>query len=253
MPFTTAHIAAILPLKKFCPQIFSISSLVIGSMIPDFEYFIRMTLYGHYGHTLNGIFIFDIPLGIILYIIFHEIVRLPSITYLPTYFYSRFGSAAHFEWKPYFLKNFAKIVLSLFIGIMTHFIWDSFTHDEEYFFAKYVPILLENINVFGHNMPLHYFLQILSTFVGMIILFWYAHLLPSKYSKRVKSNEKIFNFWVLVLILAVIIGSIRWSIGMPNEKIVGQLIVVCVSSSLLSLLIVSFISTKKLNIITKYL
>jgi hypothetical protein len=253
MPFTTAHIAAILPLKKYCPHIFSVSSLVIGSMIPDFEYFVRMTLYGRYGHTLNGIFIFDIPLGIILYIIFHEFVRLPSITYFPTYFYSRFGSAANFKWKPYFFKNFAKILLSLFVGILTHFAWDSFTHDKKYFFVKYVPILLEYIHVFGYKMPLHYFLQILSTFVGMIILFWYVHLLPSKYSKQIKSNEKIFNFWVFVLVLAIIIGSIRWSIGMPNQKVVGQLIVVGVSSFLLSLLIVSYISTKKLNKLNTYL
>lgn len=68
MPFTTAYIAVILPLKKYCTHVLSISSLAIGSMAPDFEYFIRMTLYGHYGHTLIGIFIFDIPLGLILYI-----------------------------------------------------------------------------------------------------------------------------------------------------------------------------------------
>lgn len=68
MPFTTAYIAVILPLKKYCPHVLSISSLAIGSMAPDFEYFIRMTLYGYYGHTLIGIFIFDIPLGLILYI-----------------------------------------------------------------------------------------------------------------------------------------------------------------------------------------
>ena len=244
MPFTTAHIVAILPLRKYSPHFFSTSGLVIGSMVPDFEYFIRMTLYGHYGHTLDGIFIFDIPLGLLLYIIFHEIIRLPTITYLPSYFYNRIEKSVYLDWRPHFLKNFLKIIFSIFIGIMTHFVWDSFTHDEEYFLAKFVPVLLQDFNVFGHSAPLHAILQILSTFVGMIILCWYIHLLPSKDSKQMKSNEKIINFWGLVLILTIIIGCIRWSIGMPQEKLLGQLIVVCVSSSLLSLTIVSFISTK---------
>ena len=253
MPFTTAHIAAILPLSKYSPRLFSTSSLVIGSMVPDFEYFIRMTLYGHYGHTIRGIFIFDIPVGLLIYIIFHEIVRTPTIIHLPNYFYRRLSDVSHFDWHTHFLKDFLKIVCSIFIGVLTHFVWDGFTHDEEYFFAKYAPVLLRNFTVLGHSVPLHAILQILSTFVGMIILFWYIHLLPSKNSKQPKSDKKIINFWGLVLALSVLIGCIRWTIGMPDEKIIGQLIVVCVSSLLLSLIIISFISTKKSNLITKYL
>lgn len=253
MPFTTAHIVAIIPLKKYCPSVFSMSGLVIGSMVPDFEYFIRMTLYGHYGHTLMGIIIFDLPVGIIIYAVFYQWIRTPFLTYLPAYLRRRLDNADPVAWQPYFFKNFHIIILSLFIGIMTHFIWDGFTHDEEYHFAKYIPALLQKVNFFGYITPLHYIFQLLSTVIGMIILFWYVHSLPLTHSNQGKPTQKIINFWGSVLVLAIIIGAIRWSIGMPNEKIAGQLIVVCVSASLLSLLIVSFISTKKLNVITKHL
>lgn len=251
MPFTTAHIVAIIPFKKYTPNPLSISGLVIGSMVPDFEYFIRMTLFGHYGHTIGGIFFFDLPIGLILYLIFHAIVRESTIVHLPNYFYFRVGSAESFAWKPYFKKYFFRIIISIFIGIFTHFLWDGFTHDEEYFFAKYMTILLHKINVFGHLIPLHFVLQMLSTLIGMIILFWYIHKLPEKPKNQIKTDKQIINFWILVLLLAIIIGVVRWSIGMPNEKIIGQIIVVSVSASLLSLIIISFFSSKK--ILTKFI
>jgi Domain of unknown function (DUF4184) len=251
MPFTTAHIVAIIPFKKYTPNPLSISGLVIGSMVPDFEYFIRMTLFGHYGHTIGGIFFFDLPIGLILYIIFHAIVRKSTIVHLPNYLYFRVGSADCFDWKPYFKKCFFKIIISIFIGILTHFFWDGFTHDKEYFFAKYMTILLHKINIFGHLIPLHFVLQMFSTLIGMIILFWYIHTLPVKPKNQIKTNKQIVTFWILVLLLAIIIGVVRWSIGMPNEKIIGQLIVVSVSASLLSLIIISFFSSKQ--ILTKFI
>jgi hypothetical protein len=245
MPFTSAHIAAILPFKKQTPHVFSLSGLVIGSMVPDFEYFVRMTLYGHYGHTFWGIFFFDIPLGVVLYLLFHAFVRRSTILHLPDYFYIRTANAEDFDWKSYFKIHFFKIILSIFIGVLTHFIWDGFTHDEEYYVARFFTFLFIDIEFLGKQIPLHFLLQIISTFVGMGILVWYIHRLPQSQFKQSKPNREIIKFWTWVVILGIIIGIVRWSFGMPNEKIVGQLIVVSVSASLLSWLIISFVYSKK--------
>lgn len=245
MPFTSAHIAAILPFKKHTPQTLSLSGLVIGSMVPDFEYFVRMTLYGHYGHTLSGIFFFDIPLGLVLFWLFHSIIRRTTVLHLPDYFYTRADGAENFDWKSFFKNHFLKIIFSIFIGVLTHFIWDGFTHDEEYYVARFFTFLLVDIDVWGKQIPLHFLLQIISTFVGMGILVWYIHRLPQSQFKQSKPNREIIKFWMLVVILGIIIGIVRWSFGMPNEKIIGQLIVVSVSASLLSWLIISFVYSRK--------
>jgi hypothetical protein len=42
MPFTFAHPAIVLPLKHLPKRWYSLTGLIIGSMTPDFEYFIRM-------------------------------------------------------------------------------------------------------------------------------------------------------------------------------------------------------------------
>ena len=56
MPFTFSHPALILPLKYFPNKWFSLTGLVIGSLTPDFEYFLRMRIKSVYSHTLEGIF-----------------------------------------------------------------------------------------------------------------------------------------------------------------------------------------------------
>jgi hypothetical protein len=55
MPFTFAHPAIILPLYKK-PHLFSMTALIIGSMVPDFEYFLKVAVKSALNHSLAGIF-----------------------------------------------------------------------------------------------------------------------------------------------------------------------------------------------------
>lgn len=86
MPFTFSHPAIVLPLAFLPKKIISITGLIIGSLTPDFEYFIRMKLSSEYSHTISGVFLFDLPLGIILTFLFHGIVRNKLIDNLPRFF-----------------------------------------------------------------------------------------------------------------------------------------------------------------------
>jgi hypothetical protein len=240
MPFTTAHIAAILPLTKFVPHYLSLTGLIIGSMVPDFEYFIRMTLLGHYGHTFGGIFFFDIPIGMILYILYHGLVRQAVITHLPPYFYKRASHLLFFDWKFHFKSYYFTIIFSIFIGTLTHFIWDGFTHDEEYILARYLRILLVKISILGYYyIPLYSLLQILSSFIGMILVFGAIDRQVVNPLIQKKTTQIIYYFWIKVLIISLLIGIARCSIGIPNEKLMGQLIVVTISSFMFGLLVVS--------------
>jgi hypothetical protein len=75
MPFTFSHPAAILPLRWLPNKYYSLTGLIIGSMTPDFEFLIRMNVGSIYSHTLAGIFYFDIPVGIAICFLFHDVVR----------------------------------------------------------------------------------------------------------------------------------------------------------------------------------
>ena len=128
MPFTFAHPAIVLPLLHKRYKLFSSSGLIIGSIIPDFESFIRLSEHKQYSHTWLGMFWFDLPLAIIVAFIFHNLVRDPLINNLPDFLERKFKRFVGYTWNPYFRKHFLMIIVSMFIGIALHLFWDAFTH-----------------------------------------------------------------------------------------------------------------------------
>lgn len=133
MPFTFSHPAIVLPLKYLPKKWFSMTGLVIGSLTPDFEYFIRMKIESNYSHTFWGIFYFDLPLGILLTFVFHNLVKEELFKNLPKKLNQRFIKTEKFNWNKYFIKNWKIVILSIIIGTISHLFWDSFTHESGFF------------------------------------------------------------------------------------------------------------------------
>ena len=138
MPFTFAHLAIILPFIYLPKRWFSLTGLIIGSMTPDFEYFIRMNIQSIYSHTIWGVFWFDLPLGILLCFLFHKVIKYALYENLPLFLKSRFSSFADFDFSTYFKRNYLIVILSILIGAFSHILWDSFTH-ETGFFVDFFP------------------------------------------------------------------------------------------------------------------
>ena len=64
MPATFAHPAAVLPFRVFGKRWFNFAALVIGSVTPDFAYFIRRFDVATYAHSLSGTIFFCVPVGL---------------------------------------------------------------------------------------------------------------------------------------------------------------------------------------------
>ena len=133
MPFTFSHPAIVLPMTFLNRKWFSLTGLVIGSMAPDFEYFLRMKTSSNYSHTIAGIFWFDLPLVIILSFIFHNIVRNCLFDNLPVPLRLRVSTFKQFDWNKYFQKNWLIVIISILIGPFSLIFWDGFTHQHAYF------------------------------------------------------------------------------------------------------------------------
>jgi len=63
LPFTLAHPAAVLPLRR-TGLVFS--ALVVGSMAPDFPYFLSVSDAIRWGHSTRGVFLFCLPFGLLV-------------------------------------------------------------------------------------------------------------------------------------------------------------------------------------------
>ncbi len=105
MPFTFSHPAIILPLRYLPKSWFSITALAIGSLTPDFEYFLRMKVKSDYSHTISGMFWFDMPVALLLTFLFHNLARNFLFQNLPPEIKNRVLIFNDFNWNIHFKKK----------------------------------------------------------------------------------------------------------------------------------------------------
>jgi Domain of unknown function (DUF4184) len=238
MPFTLSHPAIILPATYLPKKYYSLSGLIIGSMTPDFEYFIRMRDYSKYSHTLAGMFWFDVPLGLALLFIFHNIVRNTFIEHLPFSLNVRFSIFEKFNWNSYFRKNVIIVVISLIVGIASHLFWDSFTHEYGYF-AQATPVLNDKIDVLNHRVAGATLFQYVSSFIGGVIMLIYVFKFPEG---RNTKRENILNFWLLVFLIMLMVVNIRLYLDyILSHYLHEDIIVTTISGALIGIFVLSVV------------
>ncbi|MDR6967106.1 magnesium-transporting ATPase (P-type) [Flavobacterium arsenatis] len=227
---------ALLP-KRF----FSLTGLVVGSMIPDFEYFLRMKLQSNYSHTLEGVFWFDLPLGILASFAFHNFVKKSFIDNLPLFLKSRFSIFKAFDWNAYFIKNWLIICISILIGAFSHLLWDSFTHYDGYFVNKF-PILQDSVLFLNLEMPILKIAQHASTFLGAILIFVVIIKMPTQEIQHQKIN---INYWFFIFISSSLVTIFK--VWIVEDHKFGNLLVTYIASLLLSLIFCPLFLPKKKN------
>jgi len=242
MPFTFSHPAIILPLRYLPRQWFSLTGLVVGSLTPDFEYFIRMRIQSNYSHTLSGLLWFDLPLGVLLAFIFHNIVRDSLFDNLPVILKSRFLLFKQFDWNNYFKNNWFVVTASVLIGAFSHLFWDSFTH-EHGFFVETIPALTNTIEILGKQIPILKILQHSSTLIGGLVIVFVILKLPKDKSVTGQFNIK---YWSILTALFLTIIAIKILSGL-DYKLYGHLIVTIISAGLISMILTPILNRQKNN------
>jgi hypothetical protein len=170
VPITVCHPVAAIPFRRI-GLVFS--ALTIGSMTPDFEFFLRLSDGKAAGHTLPGIFLFDVPVGIIALVLYHLLLKFPLLSLLSHSVQSRlYSSASKFKFFP--ISRFCLIVLSLVIGAGTHLFLDAFTHADGWF-VQHISLLYTPLIATSHGIVRVYFaLQYAgSFFAAVLMLYWF--------------------------------------------------------------------------------
>lgn len=124
MPFTLAHPLGALPLKWLKKSWFSTTGLVVGSMAPDYEYFMKQMPGQTLSETFWGVLLFDLPLAILVGLVFHLLVKRPLIRHLPAPFDQRLSGYTQFSFLSYLGRHWAIFLLSVMLGIGSHLLLD---------------------------------------------------------------------------------------------------------------------------------
>ena len=156
MPYPFAHPAAVIPLARFGVP----SALVIGSIVPDLWYFVPLATRAE-SHSLGGLLLFCLPLGLVLYLLFHLLLKQPLVELL----YPRLSAFA----APGLPRaGLRAVAVSIVLGAITHLAWDALAH--------------ANDHEPGHNWAQH-----ASTLLGSVVLVAWLwpklHALPARRSE----------------------------------------------------------------------
>lgn len=176
MPFTLAHPAAVLPLRRL--RLMRTVPLIIGAMTPDVPYYLPWRIAKHIPdltHTLLGTITLDLPFGLLL-LLYAWLLRAPLVAPLgPAARAKCFAAMERFGSQP---LNWALAPLSILVGAWTHLAWDSFTHADGWMVER-VPALSAPVSLFSYTGQLCHVLQYVSSVFGLAVLaIWFA-LLPA--------------------------------------------------------------------------
>ncbi|MBP1990602.1 DUF4184 family protein [Paenibacillus eucommiae] len=242
LPFTFAHPLFAAPLKFINPKYLSLTGLILGSMAPDFEYFIALEPYQYIGHTTKGLFLLAIPLCILIAYLFHSLVKAPLAQNLPSLLNLSLNERAQSLIQPWKLDSIQQWVIflaSVTLGFYSHIFIDAFTHKSGFFAAR--SALLQDY-VLG--IPIYKWLQHTSSMLGLtlealFLIFMLKNIQLKGNYVKVKSKEKaLYWFIVLVITAAITISKIVLS---DSTNVIGILVVSPISGFFVGIILASFI------------
>jgi hypothetical protein len=208
VPFTVSHAAAVLPLHRFSKHKLPLAALMIGSMAPDFGYFLFFEVSRSLTHGFLGLFIFNLPVGLAAWFFYVSVLEKPAITLLPDRWHTRFAHTDAFS-----APLIGRAAIAIVLGAATHLLWDAFTHRAT-FVTDAFPVLLGRTPGFRW-LPIYHLLQGVSSVVGLAILALWArglHRLPAKslirpYEISEQARTGALSFLTIGSLLA---GLIYW-------------------------------------------
>jgi len=167
MPFTLAHPAAVLPVRCLLRRQTVLSALVIGSMTPDFAYFLPLGVTGTQTHSLAGLLWFCMPVGLTAFLLFRALLRRPLIHLMPRAIRVRLTASAAARLRVTWGAAIA-VLASLAIGAITHV--DAFTHRTGAAVRAWPALGVTLFTIGPHNVRLYMALQYGCTALGLVVI-----------------------------------------------------------------------------------
>jgi hypothetical protein len=208
MPFTLAHPAAVLPLRRL--TFLQTVPLIIGSITPDLPYYVpgRIARAMPETHTFFGSFAVCVPVGFIL-LVCGFLLRRPLTALMSARArWLCLRALERFRNRPLY---WALAPLSILLGTWTHIAWDSFTHADGWMVRR-VPALSAPVAFGWYTGELCHILQYGSSAIGLAVLaIWYRRLpapaLEPASAGSVRTSAGLVL--LLVVVAAIVIGGLQ--------------------------------------------
>ena len=202
MPFTPAHVAAVLPVMgRRRPRWCVPSALAIGAMVPDAQYFLPVRGDRSFSHSLTGIVTLDLVLGLV------------------AFGWWRWAAPALRDLSPGAVRDRLPVpvrpggrqwlaaAVCVVVGALTHVAWDAFTHADGWV-VRHVPSLREP--VLG-SLAAFKLAQFASGILGTAVVAWWVWnrlrtTAPMARGAALSSARERSTSWLVVATVPVVVA-----------------------------------------------
>jgi len=204
VPFTLAHPAAVLPLRRI--RKLRTAPLVIGALIPDLPYYLPGGLrLRSETHTLEGSVTICPLLGIAALVAVF-VLRTPLTALLPERARWLCLRALAPLSRP---REWLVAPLAIVLGVWTHLLWDSFTHSGGWMVHR-VAALSAPVTIGPYTGTVCHVLQYLSSVLGLVVLaVWYLRLPAPPHERRKGARPSSTPALLLAAAAAIVIGGVQ--------------------------------------------
>ena len=168
MPFTVSHAAAVLPFSRSLNRHHLLSAAIIGSMAPDFGYFLPWPTERLETHGIIPLFTFCLPVGLLTFWLFQYLLKQTLLELLPDRVYWRWQNHV----SPRSIRQptvWLMAAIGILAGGVTHLAWDGFTHESARGVQMF-PSLHDPVELAGHSLYGYAALQLISSVVGLAVV-----------------------------------------------------------------------------------
>jgi len=213
VPFTISHAAAVLPLQRITRSRIPLAALMIGSMSPDFAYFLPFDLGRTSTHDFDGMFLFCWPVGLAVWLLFVKLLERPTIELLPAAWRERVPRSLPVTPRAVLLAS-----LGIIVGAMTHIAWDAFTHVNTTITNLFPVLEAEVFQFHGRSIRVYLVLQYASSVAGLLALAYWGYNLrhgppparPARYQLGFLTDRARIGAALTVIGTSAVVGLISF-------------------------------------------
>jgi len=234
MPFTFSHPAVVLPANYFLKKRISLTGLIAGSMVPDFEYFVRDYHKSFYSHTWLGLFYIDLPAGLLLCFLYHNLIRRPFYANAPLFLKRKLAAFQALHWNSWFAAKWRTVLLCILAGAITHLVWDKLTHHT-------VPLVqsasgFRKFASFKDKMMTYFLFWDMNSLIGLFLVLYSFWLLPT--DKKVQANTDTRPYWLSLCGTALLVFLVQ----LPGIKLIlDNIVIAAINAALISIALTSLV------------
>jgi hypothetical protein len=207
MPFTLAHPAAVLPLRRL--RYLRSAPLILGAVTPDLPYYVpaRFGRLEPDMHTFIGSLTTGVLLGCALLAGVFLLRRPLTALLSPRARSLCLGALRPFQGRP---LEWLLAVPAIVLGVWSHLLWDSFTHSDGWVVHR-VAALRSPVSIGAYHGTVFHVLQYLSSVLGLLVLVaWYRKLpAPATSSTAGAARSVVGPALALVASAALLIGAVQ--------------------------------------------